>query len=173
VTGARLSQAARLTVADLQDGRSDPRVMLPSSRKGKGVKRITRKPVAITASLATKLRKAAALRPAGALLLTKANGAAWSEHDPRLLFQRVVEKAGLDPEVVTPYALRHTSITRQLLAGIPIRVVASTHDTSVAMIEKTYSKYISNHSDALTRGTLLDLGESAVDNVVPIHGARA
>jgi len=34
VTGARRSQAARLTVADLQDARPDPRLMMPSSTEG-------------------------------------------------------------------------------------------------------------------------------------------
>jgi len=38
------------------------------------------------------------------------------------------------------YALRHSSIVRMLLQNIPIRFVASLHNTSVAMIEKTYSK---------------------------------
>ena len=36
MTGARPSQIARLDVADLQDGRDDPRLMMPSSKKGKG-----------------------------------------------------------------------------------------------------------------------------------------
>ena len=32
------------------------------------------------------------------------------------------------------YALRHSSIVRQILAGVPIRVVAVNHDTSIAML---------------------------------------
>jgi hypothetical protein len=55
------------------------------------------------------------------------------------------------------YALRHSNIVRQLLGGVPIRIVAANHDTSVGMIERTYSKYIGDHSDALTRGALLDI----------------
>jgi hypothetical protein len=38
------------------------------------------------------------------------------------------------------YALRHSSIVRQLLAGVPVRIVAAGHDTSVKMIEHTYSR---------------------------------
>ena len=34
------------------------------------------------------------------------------------------------------YALRHSSIVRQLLANVPIRVIAAGHDTSVAMMMK-------------------------------------
>src|SRR5262249_27853104 len=66
VTGARISQLARLEVADLQADRADPRLMMPSSRKGKGVKRITRRPVPITATLAARLgcRRSRPHRPA-------------------------------------------------------------------------------------------------------------
>ena len=35
------------------------------------------------------------------------------------------------------YALRHSSIVRMLLRNVPIRLVASLHNTSVAMIERT------------------------------------
>jgi hypothetical protein len=31
------------------------------------------------------------------------------------------------------------------------------HDTSVAMIERNYSRYITDHADALVRGAMLDL----------------
>jgi len=48
VTGARLSQAARLTCADLQADRPDPRLMMPSSFKGRGQKKISHRPVPIT-----------------------------------------------------------------------------------------------------------------------------
>ena len=71
---------------------------------------------------------------------------------------------------MTPYALRHSSIVRQLLAGIPTRVVASFHDTSVAMIEANYAKYIiGDPSDAMTRRTLLDFtAPPPAPNVVKI-----
>ena len=75
-------------------------------------------------------------------------------------FRPVVQRLGLEPET-TPYALRHSSIVRQLLKGVPTRVVAAHHDTSVAMIEKNYSRFIiGDPSDALTRATLLDLEKS-------------
>ena len=37
-----------------------------------------------------------------------------------------------------------------------MRVVAVNHDTSIRMIERTYSRYIGDHADALTRAALLD-----------------
>jgi len=45
----RLSQIANLRVADLQADRPDPRLMMPSSRKGRGQKRGTHVPVPIPA----------------------------------------------------------------------------------------------------------------------------
>jgi integrase len=177
VTGARVSQLARLEVADLQADRPDPRLMLPSSKKGRGRKRIERRPVPITPSLAALLRQAAGERPAiksdsvSHLLLLRANGAPWqpAKADYRLLFINAVKRAGLDPARVTLYALRHSSIVRQLLSNVPVRVVASTHDTSIPMIEKSYSAYISDHSDAVARRALLDTKPSGA-NVVNLRG---
>jgi hypothetical protein len=73
---------------------------------------------------------------------------------------------------VTAYALRHSAIVRQLLAGVPTRIVASHHDTSTAMLEKHYSRYIvGDPADAITRRALLDMAApAAVSNVVPIAG---
>jgi len=44
ITGARISQIRKLEVQDLQLGNS-PRLMMPTSRKGKGNKKIARRPV--------------------------------------------------------------------------------------------------------------------------------
>jgi hypothetical protein len=69
---------------------------------------------------------------------------------------------------VTIYALRHSSITRQLLAGVPTRLVAALHDTSIKMIEHTYNRHIADHSDTIARRALLDLSAPAGANVVPL-----
>jgi integrase len=85
-------------------------------------------------------------------------------------FKAVVERLGLDNKV-TPYALRHSSIVRQLLNGVPVRVVAAHHDTSVEMLERHYSRFIiGDPSEALTRATLLDFGVvPSSSNVVPLE----
>jgi hypothetical protein len=63
---------------------------------------------------------------------------------------------------------------RQLIANVPIRIVAALHDTSVAMIERTYSKHIAEHSDALARRGMLDLAQPVAGSVVslPQRGRR-
>ena len=156
VTGARVSQIANLNVGDLQADRLDLRLMMPSSRKGRGQKKITRVPVPIPESLAEKLRRASNGKETDAPLLTKPSGERWKQSDHSRLFQRVVMRAALDPNEVTLYALRHSSIARDLLANVPVRIVATKHDTSILMIERNYSKYISDHADTLSRRAMLD-----------------
>ena len=175
VTGARRVQLARLTVADLQDDRPDPRLMMPSAVKGKrGKRRVDRVPVPITASLAGKLRVASAGRPPSALLLVKPDGTAWGANDPRAPFRAVAIAAGLDPNTATPYCLRHTSITRQLLAGVPVQIVSDSHDTSPLMISAHYASSITSHSDAISRRALPDFGATAPGaEVVVRQGRRA
>ena len=154
VTGARPSQIVRLEVRDLLDG-SEPRLMMPASRKGKGRKAKSHYPVPISADLAERL--AAMDRSANAPLLTRPGGKPWRRSNQVYPFRRVASACGQDPAEVTMYALRHSSIVRQLLAGVPVRIVAAGHDTSVAMIERNYSRYITDHADALVRGAMLDL----------------
>jgi integrase len=173
VTGARVSQLRRLEVQDVQGDRADARLMMPTSRKGRGQKKITRRPVPISTSLVTRLRTIAADRAGDASLLVKPSGDPWKRSDHTRPFFRAATRAGLDASEVTIYALRHSSIVRQLLANVPIRVVAALHDTSVGMIEKTYSKYIGDHADPLARPALLDtMAVTPTDNVVPIAASR-
>jgi integrase len=157
VTGARVSQLARADIRDLQDDRPDPRIMVPSSAKGRGVKAVLRRPVPISADFAKRLRKAAEGRPADGPLFPKGDGR-WKDTDHARPFAKLVKAAKIetdDGEPVTSYALRHSSIVRGLLASVPIRVVASHHDTSVAMIEKNYSRFITDHTDAMARAAML------------------
>src|SRR5262249_12091627 len=129
--------------------------------------KIDRKPVPITASLAAKLRQSVMDKSPTALLLSRPDGGSWQRGDHSRLFRQVVKAAGLDPAEVTIYALRHSSIVRQLLANVRVRVVEASHDTSVAMIEATYSRYISDHADGLARRGLLDLAAApTTDRVV-------
>jgi integrase len=165
-TGARVSQLARLEARDIQPDRA--RLMMPSSRKGRGRKRIDRHPVPIPAGLAARLAEIARARPDNAPLLVKPSGEPWRKSDHLRLFTRAAKDLELG-DGVTFYSLRHSNIARALLASVPIRVVAVNHDTSVAMIERTYSRYIGDHSDTVARRALLDLTETPTANVVALH----
>jgi integrase len=174
ITGARPSQAVRLRVEDLHDHPLRPKLMMPKSAKGGGrnrsAKKIERYSVPITRALALRLKAAAKGRATEAPLLVQSDSRPWDKN-PGQNYHRQVDKVvtaiGLDPAEVTMYCLRHSSIVRMLLRNVPIRLVASLHNTSVAMIEKHYSRYITEHSiDDITRTGLLSEPMPAADNVV-------
>ncbi len=142
--------------------------MMPSSRKGRG-RKVERRPVPIPPSLAAKLQAASGGHPADAPLLLRRHDGRWRKGDHARPFQKAAAAAGLDPAEVTFYALRHSSIVRALLAGVPVRVVATTHDTSITMIERTYSRHISDHADAVSRRALLDLTAGHGPKVVALR----
>ena len=54
-------------------------------------------------------------------------------------------------------------------AGVPVRVVAVNHDTSIVMIERTYSRHIGDHADAIARAALLDTAEPIAGTVPSIR----
>jgi integrase len=169
-TGARPSQAARLLVEDLHGG-AKPRLTMPRSAKGGSKNRAARRneriSVPITPALALRLKQAAKGRAADAPLLLQADGQPWDGSDDyREDVAGIVTALKLDARA-TMYALRHSSITRALLRGVPIRLVAASHDTSSAEIERTYSKHIADHSDDISRAALLH-HELPSGNVVPL-----
>ena len=134
-------------------------VELVRSAKGKGRKRIERRPIPTQPTLVAKLKTAAADRPADAPLLQRPDGQAWQSgrSDHSRPFEQALAAAGL-PKVV-PYVMRHS-------------LVADAHDTSVAMLERNYAKYIADHSDTALRAAQIDLAPTPADPVVVPLAAR-
>jgi hypothetical protein len=95
-TGVRPVQARRLTVADLEADHPDgPRLMMPSSKKGRGRKRVERAPVPIPPGLAKRLKALAVGRADREPLLVDDNGAAWTENGHQRPFAVAAAAAGL------------------------------------------------------------------------------
>jgi integrase len=165
VTGARPSQICRIECG----GAQRDHVMVPASAKGKpGSKKITHRRVPVDGGLARRLLAQAKGRGEREPLLRKPSGEPWAKSDHTRPFRRVAERTGLDPEEVTIYALRHSSIVRQLHANVPIRLVAVMHDTSVAMIERHYSAHIDQHvDDAIVRQTSLKFRRTTQGGLTP------
>jgi len=170
-TGARFSQIRKMRVQDVQIEHS--RVMVPKSRKGRG-KGGGHIRVPVGTDVLVALRPILRDRPGADLLLERW---AWKRvgynrfergaREPWMAswqithgWKAVAIAAGV-PDAVA-YSLRHSSIVRGLREGLPIRLVAGLHDTSVDMIEKHYSAWI-------TEG----LDELAARAVVPLVAARA
>jgi integrase len=166
-TGARFSQLKGIPVGDLQGFLK--RLMVPSSKKGRGQKNRPPASVPVLDDEIAILKRAAAGRSSKALLFMtwgykRAGGIKWEKDNRRQWqdkeitkpFKAIVARAGLSPEV-TAYALRHSSIARCLRAGLPVRLVAALHDTSSEMIERYYAKYITHAFEAMAAAARVPL----------------
>jgi len=175
-TGARFSQVARLRVRDLQSDKG--RLMIPSSRKGKGVKDVI-KPVPIGPDVLEALLPAIAGRKKDDPLLERwqrkqaAGGIQWhrvgrgpwkSASEINRAWAAVRKRTGM-AEVI-PYAFRHSSVVRGIRANLPIRLVAAMHDTSVAMIERHYGRHIADGLDELAARSVVALVPTNDEKVV-------
>lgn len=176
-TGCRFSQAARLTVADLQIGAG--RIMVPPSAKGRGDGAGKRSAaIPLPPDTLDRLRPLTAGRRGHEALLTRWHYRqvkdspliAWQRSERRPWqtsaemsrdWREAIAKARL-PADTNPYSLRHSSIVRGLRAGLPVRLVAAVHDTSVGMIEKHYSAYIVDASEDLLRRASMSLAGATV-----------
>ena len=188
-TGARFSQVSRMTVADVQLVQN--RLMVPTSRKGRGTKKTTHIAIRVGPDVVKMLGSAIAGRRGGEPLLQRWRHVQVKGTDtqpPRWVRDRrgpwltspeltrpwleIVTRAGLPADVV-PYALRHSSIVRMLRTGLPNRLVAQLHDTSTAMIEKHYAASIVDVMDDLAaRAVVPLLPQSAVDVVAQLRVVR-
>jgi integrase len=190
-TGCRFDQAARLTVADLQAG--NQRILVPTSRKGRGPKARAHVAMPLPADVLARLRPLVAGRRGNERLLLrwhhtqvegdKATGRlpAWVRTERRPWrtaaemtrpWRAALTAAELPLELV-PYALRHSAIVRGLRAGLPVRLVAAAHDTSIAMIEKHYAAFILDMSEDLLRRAAVPLAPAAPAEVRDLAAERA
>ena len=187
-TGARFDQLARVTVADFQPG--GRRIMVPVSNKGNGDKQKTHTPVPLTDDVVARISPLTAGRRGHERLLVrwhhrqvagdKKTGTlpAWErverrpwEHAGEMarMWRAALNAVDL-PKTYVPYALRHSSIVRMLKAGLAIKLVAEVHDTSAAMIDRHYGKWIVNSSEELLRNAAVSLASAAV---IPMRSVAA
>lgn len=165
-TGARFSQIVRLQVRDVQVERS--RIMMPCSRKGR--ERIhSYTPIPVGADVLAELAPAIdgrdptdrllvrwRYRQVGMAAWVRVSRAPWQASTEMLRpWHRACEVAGLKRTV--PYALRHSSIVRAIRLGLPVRLVAALHDTSVVMIERHYGRWIADGLEELAARAIIPL----------------
>jgi len=165
-TGARFSQVVRLHIRDIQPERL--RIMMPTSRKGRNrIDSFT--PIPVGFDVLEALAPAMNGRRADDRLLVRWRHAQismteWIRVDrgpwktPSEMIRpwhKACEAAGLKGTV--PYALRHSSIVRGIRLGLPIRLVAALHDTSVAMIERHYGRWIADGLDEIAARAVVPL----------------
>jgi integrase len=163
-TGCRCSQAVRIEICDLLSG---DMLNIPVSNKGRGEKEVKSYALPISSSLAARLRVAAGDRAVTEPLLLRPDGHPWRHSDEDQRFREAVTASGHDAARVTAYSLRHSWIIGALLKNVPARLVAANADTSLAMLEKTYSRYIRTGGDSLMRAALpkIELPEADINQL--------
>ena len=165
-TGARFSQLRRMAVGDVQLDQS--RLLVPTSFKGKGRSPALIK-ICVGSDVVQVLRHAVIGRNRNEPLLqrwryrqiglgkwAKDRRGPWkTASEMTRSWNCVVDAAGLKGTI--PYALRHSSIVRGIRANLPIRLVAALHDTSVVMIERHYSRWITEGLEELAARAVVPL----------------
>jgi integrase len=173
-TGARFSQLARMIVGDVQFGQS--RLIVPNSRKGKK-RHDSYTAIRVGEDVLAALRSACEGRSSreplfcrwryiqtGVDIWRRDRRGPWtSSSEMTRPWKEICEKAGIEP--VVPYALRHSSIVRGIKAGLPIRLIAALHDTSVVMIERHYSRWITDGLEDLAARAIIPLVGEAVQRL--------
>jgi integrase len=131
-TGCRLSELTSRLVRDFDDRNAVLHV--PSGKTGPRDVHLPPDAVAL-------LRRLTSGKGPGDLLLTTAKGRPWEKSYVRIRFLAAANQAGLEDGAVF-YSLRHSFISRALVAGVPTRAVAEHCGTSVAMVERHYAKFL-------------------------------
>jgi integrase len=131
-TGARPSELARLTAADVDFANSIARLEAHKTAGKTGRPRL----VFLSPKAVAVLRTLAKAHPTGPLLRTRL-GTAWGKDAIVLAFRRIGKRAGVK---ATAYGYRHTFATHALAAGVPdAQVAALLGHSGTAMLHRHYS----------------------------------
>ena len=145
LTGARVGELTSTVVSDLDlqtgilrlDGKTGPRQCYLSDAGITYFKRLSK----------DKLPQA--------LILPNRAGGKWRKENWRDEMRRTKKRAKLPADTVM-YSLRHYAISKLLLAGVAVQVIAENTGTSVGMFEKHYGKFMpSDRRAMLSRAEIL------------------
>lgn len=156
-TAMRHSEILRIKWSDIDLERR--RIDIPEAKAGQRIQ-------PITAALADSLRIEQARRPKDDVWLfpaTRDDAKTPYRRDMDRQFQRAVIRAKLDPTKVTPHVMRHTGITRLVMAGIDLPTIQriSGHKT-LAMV----MRYVHLTDDHIDR-SIEAIGTAFLDAVTP------
>ena len=183
-TGTRFAQARRLKVRDVQAARG--RIMIPASYKGRvGTQARSAVPVPVGDDVLEALTYVIKDRKGDEPLLerwrhvqtgprqwTRNSRGPWlSAAEMARPIRAAATAAGL-PARASSYSFRHSSIVRALREGLPVRLVAQLHDTSLVMIERNYTRFMAHALEDIARKAIMPLIEQdRGENVVAIGAA--
>jgi len=130
-TGARFGELRKLKVKDF-----DPKQMTLQLSGKTGSRTCF-----LSQQATTLLKKLTKLKLPNSPILIRDDNTPWGEKDHYRLFKETALIAS-SPKGSVFYCLRHYFISKALLSGIPIQIIAENCGTSVKMIEKHYGKFM-------------------------------
>lgn len=92
----------------------------------------------------------------------------WTDANLARCVKRTVARAGL-PKAMIPYSCRHTWITRRLLAGVPITLVARMAGTSPMVIQKHYEHVEKGSADVFEAAAAAGMAGPEANGMKPIR----
>lgn len=125
----RPGAVANLAVADFDERTSE--LSIGKDKSGR------RRRLLVPPGVARLLKAQTAAKPEWAPLFARLNGQAWDKESWKRPIAKAAALASL-PRGTTAYALRHSTITDLVNAGLPLLAVAQISDTSAEMIERHY-----------------------------------
>lgn len=184
-TGTRFAQARLLKVKDVQIDRL--RIVMPSSRKGRSdSRRRDAVPIPVGQDIIDALMPIIAGRGPNEVLFQRwrhrqvapgqwvrdSRGPWKTASELSRPIRAAIEAAGL-PASTSAYSFRHSSIVRSLREGLPVRLVAQLHDSSIQMIEAAYTRFMADALEDVARKAIVPMvTEDRGDNVVPMEAHR-
>ena len=85
----------------------------------------------------------------------KAERRPWQAAELTRPWKALRERAGMTHAI--PYALRHSSIVRGIKSNLPLKLIAELHDTSTAMIEKHYGRWVAHGLEEMAARAVVPL----------------
>jgi integrase len=117
----------------------------------------------ITRELAVYLNKRMDMLPQGCEWLFPSVGSATGHvHTIRKAFRRSAERAGLDPDQITPHTLRHTAVTHLVQAGVDLPTVQRISGHKTLSMVARYAHQSGSHIEAA-----MDRLEGSVSRMQP------
>jgi integrase len=153
-TGMRHTEILSIRRDDVDLGKRA--IWVPQAKSGSREQPITRE-------LAVYLNKRMDMLPQGCEWLFPSVGSATGHvHTIRKAFRRSAERAGLDPDQITPHTLRHTAVTHLVQAGVDLPTVQRISGHKTLSMVARYAHQSGSHIEAA-----MDRLEGSVSRMQP------
>jgi integrase len=141
-TGARTSELASAVVCDYS--RTSRQIVLRKHKRANTQKNGAARRITVNDQLAVILDRWCQGKKPDDPVFTDPKGRPWTRYTLNTRFQRVRDLAGVRREAII-YSFRHLWISDALMNGLDVATVSRMAGTSIAMIEKVYGHFRSDH----------------------------